>query len=950
MDTSRLSVELTNFRCHSHFVITVDPNKIYHLVGDSGNGKTTILEAIYWCLYGSKGAKVAPLKATPKTSTIVKLTLITKHHNVVLTRKTNAHVFHVTYKTSNGTYNDLEGETAQVYVEELFGSSGLWMSTSYLRQKSFNPFLQGSASDKRKILNRLAFRHDTTEHIDKIMDNADRMVNMATAKREALYTQFQSNMERYTLSFSENNVNVDDVSADVHLTSPAIEEKLSMAQSNLFKLQVILKRSAEDVGECKRLEYALGTHTSNPITLEVIERQRNELTAILDQLDIHDKRKIVEDHMAKKNHKLKYLIDTNRKALDDVHATTRSMEIVQNNLAALTPPQQPTYLSLPQHPNPDTMIPPIPVSTIPPAYTQRDLQHALAVEQHAQFSANIALSFNIPNTTEAVQQELIRLTTQLQSIREYAKQESVHQSNRAQKARLTQQLSELYTHQVSYADALPALQVTLSTLQLQEHTQRQRLAELQKAVKVRPLECPHCKGCVIITQQQTLAPIDAFNPAEYQREICDIQNSDISSTIVALQRRIADETKFQNLQNTLHSDIHHITSDIQPIDSNIISLPEAPPGNENEVCRFIAHIKGWEPAAILSVSSADIVKSMEVHALLEKRNHQVAELRQQQKLQTQQTQIENDQRKLAYERALVKHDQERATLQSSLFAKEHIIQQTLAAVEVRKDEANRVQLEFEALEAELGKLHVSPVNKTREMVWKEVYALADMELNIIRLEELRSSQRVIMYEKRVQKEQQLQAEVAKLNQRLVYLEKCRNIATQRDHLVSLRSDFESAQTRESKAIELRDGMVRIQHSRFALSTARINMLLSTIVGEMYTKPISVHLKMFKTAKTTKRTKPSVNLCVSMDNEEIDVNVISGGESDRLSIALTLALSKVRESPILLLDECFASLPANDRERTITSIVAHGKAQDRFFFCIAPNSSSGWFEKEIPIGS
>ncbi len=52
----------------------------------------------------------------------------------------------------------------------------------------------------------------------------------------------------------------------------------------------------------------------------------------------------------------------------------------------------------------------------------------------------------------------------------------------------------------------------------------------------------------------------------------------------------------------------------------------------------------------------------------------------------------------------------------------------------------------------------------------------------------------------------------------------------------------------------------------------------------------------------------------MNGIEYDsLNVLSGGEKDRVSLALTLTLSLIRNSPMLLLDECMASLDTENRQ-------------------------------------
>jgi ABC-type Mn2+/Zn2+ transport system ATPase subunit len=65
--------------------------------------------------------------------------------------------------------------------------------------------------------------------------------------------------------------------------------------------------------------------------------------------------------------------------------------------------------------------------------------------------------------------------------------------------------------------------------------------------------------------------------------------------------------------------------------------------------------------------------------------------------------------------------------------------------------------------------------------------------------------------------------------------------------------------------------------------------------------------------------------------------LSGGELDRVSLAVSLALSSTSSFPALLLDECFGALDATSRERCLdvlrrtlahkpVLVIAHGETE------------------------
>jgi DNA sulfur modification protein DndD len=61
------SIRLENWRCYQHEHIKFEPNqdhkKIWILFGNNGFGKTSLLEGIQWCLYGTSGVPTATLPA-----------------------------------------------------------------------------------------------------------------------------------------------------------------------------------------------------------------------------------------------------------------------------------------------------------------------------------------------------------------------------------------------------------------------------------------------------------------------------------------------------------------------------------------------------------------------------------------------------------------------------------------------------------------------------------------------------------------------------------------------------------------------------------------------------------------------------------------------------------------------------------------------------------------------
>lgn len=103
----------------------------------------------------------------------------------------------------------------------------------------------------------------------------------------------------------------------------------------------------------------------------------------------------------------------------------------------------------------------------------------------------------------------------------------------------------------------------------------------------------------------------------------------------------------------------------------------------------------------------------------------------------------------------------------------------------------------------------------------------------------------------------------------------------------------------------------------------INLSIQDVCSSMFDKDINIMLNLFRTMKTTKTVKPQVNFTIAYKGGNYNkIGQISGGEGDRISIALTLALSRLSSCPILMLDETLGTIGANLKEAVIKTIREH----------------------------
>ena len=113
-------------------------------------------------------------------------------------------------------------------------------------------------------------------------------------------------------------------------------------------------------------------------------------------------------------------------------------------------------------------------------------------------------------------------------------------------------------------------------------------------------------------------------------------------------------------------------------------------------------------------------------------------------------------------------------------------------------------------------------------------------------------------------------------------------------------------------------------------------------------PISIKLVPFKESKKgqTIKKKPQINLEIEYKGMEADISILSGGEISRVILSFTLALGEMFNTPIMMLDECTASL-----DQELTGVVMDGIRENfngKLVIIIAHQVVTGGFDRIIKV--
>jgi DNA repair exonuclease SbcCD ATPase subunit len=125
----------------------------------------------------------------------------------------------------------------------------------------------------------------------------------------------------------------------------------------------------------------------------------------------------------------------------------------------------------------------------------------------------------------------------------------------------------------------------------------------------------------------------------------------------------------------------------------------------------------------------------------------------------------------------------------------------------------------------------------------------------------------------------------------------------------------------------------------------INTDLEEFVTHFFGEHFSAKLQSFKESKDGDK-KASIEIIIVQDGETVPLDALSGGEYDRLALALFLCFNKISKSNIILLDECLASLHSELVEDIVELI--KNKLNDKLVMFTLHQANTGIFDTIIDI--
>lgn len=818
---------IQNFRCYDNHTISFPIGKTTLLKGKSGSGKTTILMAISWVLYGH--IRKIESNNSKNKKPCVKIIIPYNDRNLVITRTKNP----CRLILDGYIEATLEDDPAQAVINQLYGSKELWMATSYVGQKQMNSFIQTSNDNKIALLNSIAFHQD----------DPAKYIEIIGKKLYEFETQYKMKNEVYTRKLKEFTNEFGNININEEVNISELNEKLSL--SKLDKEKLILQS---------------GKYQS----------QTQNLNNLRSRLSVYEeKRKNIEVPESL--------------SLQDILDKITSLYIIKSELEIINKKKQ-EIADLKRYYNPNLI-----------RYSHEDLANSIRQDQAYSDSKKILSSFKINyditslnNYIKYIRERIDSQTRLSVEVQLKNKSERIAQINNEYKIANNLDIPE-YVEVIINAPVLAVsteLESELNKLFSEKGKEEVNLSQLIKGKEVIP--CPHCenslivKNGVIIKADHKHTSEDEINESrqklnEINKKLKDIQQqiSSIAANNKALQSKYYDEVQKENRRKENHmknaTNIQIENSRREQIRKQLFEENNKLIIEVNEINEKLNSLPNSTNTEILSANDLEYHKSLLLKLkdlkILEPPTVTQAEIRENQKL----CEFHEKYMKLSEEFVAKEFSYDSVTIKTEICKYELLKTKIL--------ELNNINEKILDINKQISDTKLIE-NPEKEQLFI-TNCINDLEKQIKNAEIIRSGK------KRYQELVNLNNELNVSNNRLQGLHMLHNVA----------------KAKESEILE------QVVDS--------INSAIENVCNSMFDDEISIIMNLFKINKVNKNIKPSVNFKINYKGGEYDsIEDLSGGESDRASIAFTVAFSRLSPSPLLILDETLGSLDADTKENVI----------------------------------
>lgn len=1069
-----MKLYLNNFRCFKEKVYDFPNGKLSLLKGVSGTGKTTTLEAMRWCLFGNM-RNIYPNGSNSTSSNPTSVLIDFDYLRIVRLQPPEKIIVYAKSDRNSETYDiALEGESAQKYVDGIFGSKEIWHSSSYIAQGERCPLMTFSNNDKMNLLCDILFgskmetlNSDNPDwYIQKVDEESGKIAKELTGQT-ALYnslyakyieeaTKFQqkygngsgywsdltmineASFETMEKSISESKAEI------VNLTKLMVETKgketeksmLSERMSNLEKLissfdsinvdKLNEYRSQISVLESeisnlskeyletntkeqhkkqlqKRIEdnvTTLGDYDVSVLEQSVLDKKQTDYFSLQEKLkkcesdynevkNLNNQMRILEQNISK----LKDELSNNQQKFETfkVIATEGtglilnepSMEILQNTRAYVklqeVKAREPELLEnfgFKSDDNLDKIC--------------NDLQSFIYEYNRSQA---IIKSYNMGEEPIGSKATVEGHIASIQKVLDFVDTQKSEIKNNENLKLANDKITKAETELVELNSKRNTIVSSISNEKVKSDSSYSDIITIKTEISMSVgdnLNCPECSSNLEFHQGKLCKITKARISKEESQKLINLLDS-LSSIINAISSKESEITRLKSEKEVLPVPrMEYVNAQVYPEDvvakyAKIVS--DLKTINWDNLKTSYDFVKTKEDAerVIKAISSLKLRSSWE-------KEYENACKNFTEKVST--LSITDESYLREYEKELMllpSYRMEKSNIESQIAVLDTQISEIHKQI-VKYDTLESLRLGVEEYTQNLKECETELISlRQYASLYKEIQRLRSEEAMILLLyssedikikidkksNELSSLKETISayssYEHTMNEYDSIKkkiSEIVILESSDVINSKIETLNTQINTsevrisegktlylMIKTRSELEETGKKvtemtneQSNLNRLRLLITEVTNSALQSLVDSINSVVNEILADLFDNTITLELKLFKENKANAKVKPQVNFSIFYNgNTYENVNALSGGEKDRVSLALTLALACVNPSPILFLDECMASLNGDLREACIEAIKKFIiSTYKKTVINICHETVEGYYDEVVPI--
>lgn len=877
---------LANINCHTSSEFIINKFQISLLKGASGIGKSSLFQAFTWCLYGKlKG--ICTFGESKYSVTII-------FEEFTIYRQGKPKLLQICIA---GNTNICEDEVAQHMIDQYFGTEDIWYASCYIEQDTRSPLLSGTNNQRMDLLNKLSFWSDNPDfYLDKIDDE----IKLQQAKLLESQTRYKAECDFFSQQLIKTPINMEIVNMNLDTTKIEVfKNRILDDQKQLEILGSELQIQHRIMGSLDTIKSTLSKDQLTISNYKTIEEYNNMITSCEDKIktetinlekakqsiNLDDNSKIF--HLRSELKELESLINQKKLYERTILIYSENLDKYIKEKDRLKGIADRCESKLEGNYNQSAN------------YNRNQLSIIVNQEQHRNEGINICKNLQIDYDPMVIKSTIEQLNIKIKNIQLYKADLDIIKNIDILKERLVQT-----TVSTPDVDLIKQLESKYHDMILSQGV----------------LRCPHCKGSLRYTNY-TLEPhskvIYSSDEINNTKQQLDTLKKDLEryQQMIKYQSQIDELVKLFKIikiENGLTVHISDLYDNINQLD------------NYNKILQVLQKIKYVDASIISSIDMLKIIEYQEAKDTYDK--------------------FVSSQDMTQFVKSINEAKCNLEILPKNLEEDFIATKKNLDNLIINAEYKNKeIKINLDKIQS-----HILTINNE-----KSSYINKKNEINYIinriiehqtQIKDLESKVDPTISIKIDQLRKQITLDQYTVENGIYYLDM---LFKQRD-LEKKAAYINSDATDMSDLYALRQTTFDLECNHLQTTVDSINESMNAVLEDIFDKPIKVILQLYKKNKTNEKVKASVNLNIQYDGNEYDsIAKLSGGEKDRVSFALTLALSRINGCPLLFLDETMTSLNDTLRTACIESVKKF-LGNSKTILCINHEDVEGNYDNVIEI--